>query len=376
MSQDPEKAALVGVVLDGADAWETQDSMDELALLADTAGTRIVNRFVQTRAKPDPATYIGKGKVAEIADHHGEFDLVIFDDDLTPAQSNKLEDLIGTRVVDRSWLILNIFARRARSREARTQVELAQLQYLLPRLAGRWVHLERQAGGFKLRGPGETQLETDRRLVHKRIARLTRELKDIEKARNTQRQRRLDQFKVAIVGYTNAGKSTLMNALTDASVFVEDRLFATLDATVRTMKAPDAQRILLIDTVGFIRKLPHHLVASFRSTLEETILADLLMIVADLSHPHYTEQMRQVESTLQEMGLKDRPRLLVFNKLDQVKITAEIKRAQDEHPEAMFISALKGIQVDALKDRLRQARDRWMAEKRQAVLAANQAPQY
>jgi GTP-binding protein HflX len=341
--------------------------MDELALLADTAGARITARFVQTRPKPDPATYVGRGKVHEIAEHNGEFDFVIFDDDLTPAQAQKLEEAIGKQVVDRSWLILDIFALRARTREARTQVELAQLQYLLPRLTGRWVHLERQAGGVMLRGPGETQLETDRRLVRKRISRLTQDLKAIDRQRSNQRSRRRDLFKVAIVGYTNAGKSTLMNALTDSQVFVEDRLFATLDATVRAMreasgndgKSPNSQRILLIDTVGFIRKLPHHLVASFRSTLDETVLADLLLHVADLSHPHWPDQMKQVDKMLDEMGLKDRPRLLVFNKADKVEHAADVKRIRMDYPDAEIISALKGIRVDALKERLRYARDQW-----------------
>ncbi len=324
----------------------------------------MVERFVQVRPRPDPGTFIGKGKVGEIAARNGEFDLVIFDDDLTPAQAAALEESIGKRVVDRSGLILDIFARRARTREARTQVELAQLQYLLPRLAGRWQHLERQAGGIGLRGPGETQLETDRRLVRKRISQLSKDLAGIERQRSTQRQRRQDFFKVAIIGYTNAGKSTLLNALTDAHAFVEDRLFATLDATVRMLKSPASRRILLIDTVGFIRKLPHHLVASFRSTLEETVLADLLLHVVDLSHPHYPEQMRQVERTLEEMGLRERSRLLVFNKVDLVQFSAEVKRAQAEYPEALFISALKGIQVDALQERLQQARDWWLGGKR------------
>jgi GTPase len=378
-----ERAALVGVVLKGSDAWMTQDSMDELALLADTAGARVTERYVQTRPKPDPATFIGKGKVTELADHSGEFDVVIFDDDLSPAQAGSLEKAIGKRVVDRSGLILDIFARRARTREARTQVELAQLQYLLPRLTGHWVHLERQAGGIGLRGPGETQLETDRRLVRKRISRLTADLSAIDRQRSNQRNRRRDLFKVAIVGYTNAGKSTLMNALTDSDVFVEDRLFATLDATVRAMRetsatsgkrSPEAHRILLIDTVGFIRKLPHHLVASFRSTLEETVLADLLLHVVDLSHPHWTEQMRQVDKTLDEMvgsrseGLpQDRPRLLVFNKADKVEHEAEFKRIQEEYPDAVTISALRGIRVEALKERLQSVRDQWVKERAAAA---------
>lgn len=355
-----EKAALVGVVVGSCDPFLTEDSLDELALLADTAGAKVVERFVQSRPRLDSSTFIGRGKVKEIAAKNGRFDLVIFDDDLSPAQAAELEREIGKRVIDRSGLILDIFARRARTREARTQVEVAQLQYLLPRLTGQWHHLERQAGGIGLRGPGETQLETDRRIVRKRISRLHNELEKIEKQRQTQRKRRQNLFKVAIVGYTNAGKSTLLNALTESSVFVEDRLFATLDATVRTLKGPDSDRILLIDTVGFIRKLPHHLVASFRSTLEETILADLLLHVVDLSHPHYSDQIQQVKMTLDEMGLKDRPQWIIFNKIDQVQHSAEVGRVKSDYPEGMLISALKGIQIEELLKRLRKERNRWI----------------
>lgn len=353
----------MGIVLHGSDTWMTQDSLDELALLADTAGAAVVERFTQIRPKADPSTFIGRGKVQAIAASNGQFDLVIFDDDLSPAQAATLEKMIGKRVIDRSGLILDIFARRARTREARTQVELAQLQYLLPRLTGHWRHLERQAGGIGLRGPGETQLETDRRLVNKRIARLKHELNRIEKQRSTQRQRRLDLFKVALVGYTNAGKSTLLNALTDAQVFVEDRLFATLDATVRSMKGSKADRILLIDTVGFIRKLPPHLVASFKSTLEETLVADLLLHVVDLSHPHYPDQMQQVERILGELGMKGHNRIVVFNKVDRVEYSAEVSRARNQYPQSEFISAQRGIGVDALKKRLHAAKKVWLMEK-------------
>jgi GTP-binding protein HflX len=354
-----ERAALVGIVLRGSDPWLTEDSLEELALLADTAGAAVVGQFTQVREKRDPATFIGSGKVREIASHNGHFDLVIFDDDLSPAQAAKLERMIGKRVIDRSGLILDIFARRARTREARTQVELAQLEYLLPRLTGQWKHLERQAGGIGLRGPGETQLETDRRLVNKRIARLKDELVRIERQRSTQRKRRQSLFKAALVGYTNAGKSTLLNALTEADVFVEDRLFATLDATIRTMKGSSQDRVILIDTVGFIRKLPHHLVASFKSTLEETVRADLLLHIVDLSHPHYPDQMLQVDDMLREMGLKDRPRIMIFNKVDKVEYPAEIARLQNEYPEAVFISALRETGLDNLKERLQHARSDW-----------------
>jgi len=341
------------------DPWTTDDSLDELALLADTAGATIIERYVQSRHHPDPSTFIGRGKVSEIAQCNGKFDLVIFDDDLSPAQAAKLERMIGKRVIDRSGLILDIFARRARTRESKTQVELAQLQYLLPRLTGQWRHLERQKGGIGLRGPGETQLETDRRLVNKRIARLKNDLKQIEKQRKTQRKSRQQHFKVALVGYTNAGKSTLMNTLTSADVFVEDRLFATLDATVRALRYGDGDPLLIIDTVGFIRKLPHHLVASFRSTLEETVMADLLIHVVDLSHPHFPNQMRQVSETLQSLELQNHPMVLVFNKADKVKHQAEIKRLKAEYPDAEIISALKGIRIDALRERLRLEQKKW-----------------
>ncbi|TKJ40717.1 GTPase HflX [candidate division LCP-89 bacterium B3_LCP] len=354
-----ERAALVGIVLKGAKPWVTDDFLDELSLLADTAGVRVVDRFVQNRQKPDPGTFIGRGKVKEIAARNGHFDLVIFDDDLSPVQARLLEDKIGKRVIDRSGLILDIFARRARSKEARTQVELAQLQYLLPRLTGQWRHLERQAGGIGLRGPGETQLETDRRLVRKRISKLSSDLKRIEKQRSTQRKRRQNTFKVAIVGYTNAGKSTLLNNLTDSKAFVEDRLFATLDATVRTLKGPQAETILLIDTVGFIRKLPHHLVASFRSTLEETVVADLLLHVVDASHPHHSDQLAQVRETLEEMGLREHPRILVFNKIDQVESAAEIRQLKVEYGDAVFISALRGIKITELTNRIKNTCEDW-----------------
>ncbi len=354
-----ERAALVGVVLSGNETWMTEDSLEELALLADTAGATVVERFIQVRRKPDPATFIGRGKVGDIAARNGRFDLVIFDDDLSPAQAATLESLIGKRVVDRSGLILDIFARRARTREARTQVELAQLQYLLPRLTGQWKHLERQAGGIGLRGPGETQLETDRRLVNKRIARLKHELEKIEKRRDTQRKRRQKLFKAALVGYTNAGKSTLLNALTDAGVFVEDRLFATLDATVRAMPDSGGDPVLLIDTVGFIRKLPHHLVASFKSTLEETVRADLLLHVVDLSHPHFPDQMAQVDKTLSELGLQNHPRILVFNKADKIPSPDYVKALKRDYPQAEFISALKGIRIEALKRRLIKEKRLW-----------------
>src|SRR5882672_3701172 len=275
----PERAVLVGHAMrDGADLPR---SLEELRRLADTAGARVLGTIVQRRGSIHPATFLGKGKIGELktlAEERGA-DVAIFNDDLSPPQVRNLEKQVGVKVVDRSELILDIFARRARTRESRLQVELAQLEYTLPRLTGMWRHLERQAGGIGTRGPGETQLETDRRLVREKIARLKRALEAVERERETQRRRRRREFRAALVGYTNAGKSTLFNTMTRSQVFVEDRLFATLDATTRQMVSAERVTALVTDTVGFIRKLPHHLVASFRSTLSEVVEADLLVQV-------------------------------------------------------------------------------------------------
>ncbi|MCU0644116.1 MAG: GTPase HflX, partial [bacterium] len=297
-----ERAILVGVIHHRQDRELVDEYLDELALLADTAGAEVLYRMVQEREVINPGYFIGRGKVDFLAQQVSDLkaDLVIFDEDLSPAQARNLEEECKTKIIDRSGLILDIFARRAKTREAKTQVELAQLQYLLPRLTRRWTHLSRQAGGvgIGLRGPGETQLEVDRRMIRKRIATLSRELEQIEKQRDLRRRRRSDLFNVALMGYTNVGKSTLMNALTSSDVFVEDRLFATLDATVRLMDHAGDQKILLIDTVGFVRKLPHHLVASFKSTLEETREADLLLHLVDCSHPHFLDQMNVINGVI------------------------------------------------------------------------------
>ena len=305
-------------------------------------------------AKPDPGTFIGKGKVKELAYEVQvrSADSVIFDDDLTPAQVRNLEQELNAKVLDRSGVILDIFASRARSREARTQVELAQLNYLLPRLTRRWVHLSRQVGGIGVRGPGETQLEVDRRLVRERIAKLKKELEKIERSRQVRRHGREQHFQAAIVGYTNSGKSTLLNALTSADAFVEDRLFATLDSTTRKLMLSPQTSILLSDTVGFIRKLPHHLVASFRSTLEETVEADLLIHVIDLSHPQFRAQIATVRTVLSDLGLENKPRLLVFNKVDRLHGGSALEWARSTYPNAVFISALLGIRLDELVEKL------------------------
>ena len=348
-----ERAVLVG---HGArDGAHLARSLEELANLAGTAGARVLDRVVQRRGTIHPATFIGKGKVAEVkaAAEERDADLAIFDDDLSPAQVRNLEKALGVKVVDRSELILDIFAKRARTRESRLQVELAQLEYMLPRLTGLWKHLERQAGGIGTRGPGETQLETDRRIVRERIARLKRALEAVERERETQRRRRRREFRAAIVGYTNAGKSTLFNALTRADVFVEDLLFATLDATTRQMVSPTRQVALLTDTVGFIRKLPHHLVASFHSTLAEAVEADLLLHVVDAGAQDFRRQMRAVDEVLEKILDRPRPTTLVFNKCDRLGedgVSAAGLRA--EFPGAFVVSALRGEGLPELREYL------------------------
>ncbi len=349
-----ERALVVGMVRADQSRELVNEYLDELELLADTAGAEVLERIVQERPRIDPAYLIGRGKAQELAAaaKYLDVDLIIFDDDLTPAQVRNLEALCGTKIVDRSGLILDIFAKHARTREARTQVELAQLNYLLPRLTGRWRHLSRQVGGIGVRGPGETQLETDRRLIRARIKLLQKELDKIAEQRQNRRKGRRDLFKAALVGYTNVGKSTLLNALTHADVTVEDRLFATLDATVRAFDGDTAKRILFIDTVGFIRKLPPHLVASFKSTLEETADADLLLHVIDVSHPFFRDQMRTVEEVLEQLGLHERPTIKVFNKIDLVEERSLLAELSQTQQPCVFISAAHGIFLGELLRRI------------------------
>jgi len=339
------------------------EHVQELARLTDTAGGKVVSVVRQWITSPHPRTYIGEGKAGELACEvtAQEADLVIFDEELTPAQGKNLEDTIGVRVMDRSELILDIFARRARSREAKLQVELAQLEYLLPRLKRMWTHLSRIRGGIGLRGPGETQLETDRRLISRRIADLKGKLRSVARAREVQRRSRNQEYRAVLVGYTNAGKSSLLRALSGSDLFVEDRLFATLDSATRTVDLGSGYEALVTDTVGFIRKLPHHLVASFRSTLEEAREADVLLHVMDASHPDQEEQEQVVREVLQELDLDERPQILVFNKIDR------LTHAEEEHlrervraladSRAVFVSALDpathDILRDVLKDRMR-----------------------
>lgn len=314
-------AVAVGVVLPGLSREEVDEHLDELVLLADTAGFAVPARLVQERGRPDPATYIGSGKVDELRDllaAHGA-NTVLFDDELAPAHLKNLEKRLGKTVIDRAGLVLAIFARRARTREASTQVELARLQYQLPRLTRMWTHLSRQKGGIGLRGgEGESQLEVDRRMIKKKIADLRAELVKIGTQQQTRRRGREEYFRVALVGYTNAGKSTLLNALTQAGVLSEDRLFATLDAVTQKLTLPGGTDVLLTDTVGFIRKLPHLLVASFRSTLSEANEADLLVHVVDVSHPQWREQIQATEEVLADIGAGSKPVLMVFNKVDRL----------------------------------------------------------
>lgn len=317
-----EKAILIAVIQDNANMRQTEELvteyLDELEFLALTAGAGTIKRFTQRLPHLNTTSYVGKGKVEEIEKYiarHPELTLVVIDDDLSPKQQSFLEEAFKLKVLDRSTLILDIFAQRAKTAQARTQVELAQLQYLLPRLRGMWSHLERQRGGIGMRGPGEKEIETDRRIVRDKISFLKKELETIDRQAQTQRKQRGAMIRVALVGYTNVGKSTLMNTTAKADVFAENKLFATLDTTVRKAVF-DAVPFLLSDTVGFIRKLPHHLIESFKSTLDETRESDIIVHVVDIAHLHYEDQIATVQNTLKELGVSDKPTLTVFNKID------------------------------------------------------------
>jgi GTPase len=331
------------------------EHLEELERLADTAGAVVVGQVTQQLDNPNPATYLGKGKIEELARAISDTaaTLIIFDDELTPAQGKNIEDATGQRVIDRAELILDIFATRARSSEARMQVELAQLQYMLPRLTRMWTHLEKFRGGIGVRGPGETQLETDRRLINTRIKVLRQRLADVLKSREVQRVSRKAQFRASLVGYTNSGKSSVLRGLSgSSSVFIEDRLFATLDPLTREVQVSENSSILVTDTVGFIRKLPHHLVASFRATLEEVAEADLLLHVIDVSHPAWEEQRTVVEGVLGEIGATGKPLLHVFNKIDRLP-AAELMPTEssirEQIPDSVFVSATNEGGLDPLR---------------------------
>jgi len=349
-----ERVFLVGIELKSRKAWEHRDSLEELAELAATAGGDVVGEGVQKMDGPNAATFIGKGKAEEFSTyckaHH--IDTVIFDDELSPAQSRNLERIFNCKILDRTSLILDIFAQRARTREGKLQIELAQLQHLLPRLTRFWGHLSRQKGGIGMRsGEGESQLEADRRKVQERIDRILNDLGVVRNQRNIQRSaRQRNNWPLAsIVGYTNAGKSTLLNKLTGADVLAENKLFATLDPTTRRLRLPTNQNVLLTDTVGFIRKLPHGLVEAFKATLEEVVEADLLLHVVDVSHPQADEQIQAVESVLAEIGAEGKPTLMVFNKIDALNGSSErLTRFVEKYPHGVPISAVKGENIEGL----------------------------
>lgn len=361
-----ENAVLVGLVHKNQSEQQLKEYLQELAFLAETAGAKAVKTFYQKLPHPDSKTFIGKGKLEEIAAYvqsKGDVEVAIFDDELTGSQIGNIEKVLNIKVLDRSDLILDIFASRAKTAQAKAQVELAQYQYILPRLRGMWKHLERLGGGIGTRGPGETEIETDRRIVREKISLLRRRLLEIDKQAQTQRKNRGELIRVALVGYTNVGKSTLMNVLSKSEVFAENKLFATLDTTTRKVVMENSP-FLLSDTVGFIRKLPHHLVESFKSTLDEVKESDILLHVIDVSHPHYEDQMAVVNKTLQELDCHNKPVVYVFNKMDlyvknvfdewldeatQQQLLDDLKQRwiNETHSECVFISALE---KDKLED--------------------------
>ena len=365
-----ETAVLVGIITQEQDEAKVNEYLDELAFLADTAGAIPVKRFTQKIDKPNGATFLGTGKIKEVAEfvEQNEVNLVIFDDELTPTQLRNLENMFKARVLDRTNLILDIFAQRAQTAHAKVQVELAQYQYLLPRLTRMWTHLERQRGGIGMRGPGETQIETDRRIILDKISHLKEQLGKIDKQMATQRKNRGQMVRIALVGYTNVGKSTIMNMLSKSEVFAENKLFATLDTTVRKVVIGNLP-FLLSDTVGFIRKLPHNLVESFKSTLDEVREADILLHVVDISHPNFEEQIDVVNRTLQEIGAQSIPTYVVFNKIDNYHYEPqdefdmmpptranipldELKRswiAKNNLP-CIFISATERVNIDEFRN--------------------------
>ena len=352
-----ERAIILAVIRKGSDPDVVREHLDELALLLDTAGADVATRVTQERDRPDVAMALGKGKVEEVKELITETGatMVVFDDDLSPVQVRNLEKAFNVKVLDRAGVILDIFAARARSAEARTQVELAQLEYLFPRLTRMWTHLSKQFGGVGTKGPGETQIETDRRMYRIRIQRLREKLREIDTQRAVQRRSREGLPRFALVGYTNAGKSSILRAITAADVYIENRLFATLDTTVRAFELPSGQRALLSDTVGFIRKLPAQLVASFRSTLAEAMEADVIVHVVDVTSPHLREHIDVVNRTLTELGVEQRPMLMIFNKVDALEDRLLLQDLESEFPGCVFVSAERGINLQRLLVRMQES---------------------
>ena len=366
MKASPTRAFLVGVKLKDELQTDAESSLEELRRLAETAGMEVLAEIIQPKQTPDPAYFIGRGKLEELEAIFSELkvEAVIFDNDLTPAQTRNLEKVLDIIVIDRTSLILQIFAQRAQTKAAKLQVDLAQLQYALPRLTRMWTHLSRlgtgggtaggsagRAGGV-VRGPGETQLQIDRRLIHSQISRVKKALQKVEKHRRVQRKQRQEMINVSLVGYTNAGKSTLFNALTSEKRLAEDKLFATLDPTTRTLDLPDNQHVLLSDTVGFLKKLPHHLVAAFKATLEEVVEADLLLHVVDVAHPEAESQIDAVDEVLKELGAFERPTLMLFNKVDLLEDEEYTQLFRSKYPDSLAISAQNGTGLEALKNLL------------------------
>ncbi|MDC1067736.1 GTPase HflX [Candidatus Kapabacteria bacterium] len=354
LKEKQELAIAISYMKKGNDREILQENLNELSFLIETAGATVIEKFWQELERPNRSTLIGKGKVEEIKDFISEenIDLAVFDDELTPMQIRNLEDGLGIKVMDRSGVILDIFAERAKSNEAKTQVELAQLQYLLPRLTRMWTHLSKQHGGIGTKGPGETQIETDRRLIRTRIEHLKRKLDSIEKQSVQKRLSHKGMVRFGLVGYTNAGKSTLMKLLTQSNVYIKDKLFATLDTTVRKFQLPEGQDVLLSDTVGFIKKLPTHLVASFRSTLSEARESDYLLHVVDVSNEFFRDHINTVDKTLLSLGIEGDNIILIFNKIDLLEDMDELSIIKEEYPDSIYISASKGLQLEKLRELL------------------------
>jgi len=351
-----ENVILIGVIQPRMTESQIHEHLDELELLAETAGAKIVGRITQRVSKINPATFIGKGKAEELLNQAKELGvkLIVFDDELSPGQIKNYHKISeNVKVLDRSGLILDIFQKHAKTKEARTQVDLAYMEYLLPRLTRQWTHLERQMGGIGTRaGMGETQIEIDRRLIRTRISKLKKELTRIEKERDTQSYRRQSEFRVSLVGYTNAGKSTLFKALTGSEVYIQDQLFATLDTTVRQLQIDESHSILLSDTVGFIRKLPHNLVASFKSTLKEVLEADLILVMLDISSSQIKDHFQTIENVLKDMGAQEVSQILVLNKVDLISDGNMIKKRQREFPNSVTVSAQQHLRLSELKSRI------------------------